>query len=102
MLQLSFEEAATWASFSTRDKTILQDTVRASIDFLFQKLEKVHGHILLSRALGYLTIGKYHVQLNLDSFGTDNLSKSYARIHRLTRFSVGFFCTRILDVGLLL
>ncbi|KAL4232336.1 hypothetical protein ACF0H5_009907 [Mactra antiquata] len=55
-LKLSFEESTTWTSHLSEDKTILQHTVRASIDYLFQKLEKLHGKILVSRALAYLTL----------------------------------------------
>ena len=55
--QLSFEEAVTWTSFVPDDNMVLQETVRASIDHLFKKLEKIHGQILVSRALAYMTLG---------------------------------------------
>ncbi|XP_053376600.1 NACHT domain- and WD repeat-containing protein 1-like [Mercenaria mercenaria] len=55
-LKLSFEESTSWTSFHSVEKTILQTTVRSSIEHLFEKLEKLHGKILVSRALAYLTL----------------------------------------------
>jgi len=37
----------------------LQTTVRDSINMMFADLEKMHGQMLVSRALGYLTISGY-------------------------------------------
>ncbi|XP_060597775.1 NACHT domain- and WD repeat-containing protein 1-like [Ruditapes philippinarum] len=55
-LKLSFEESTTWTSFYSPEKTVLQSTVRESIEHLFEKLEKMHGKILVTRALSYLTL----------------------------------------------
>lgn len=58
-LKLSFDKASTWTSFYSKSLTVLEPTVRQSIDGLFERLEKMHGPIFVSRALGYLTICKY-------------------------------------------
>ncbi|KAH3785932.1 hypothetical protein DPMN_164028, partial [Dreissena polymorpha] len=55
-LKLSFDEAMLWRSFDPPSRTVLQTTVRAAVDFLFSRLEKLHGRILVCRALGYLTL----------------------------------------------
>ncbi|KAK3601003.1 hypothetical protein CHS0354_008112 [Potamilus streckersoni] len=57
-LKLSFEEAIRWNSFSDETDTVLKDTVKDSIDALFEKLELKHGTMLMSRALGYLTVSQ--------------------------------------------
>ncbi|KAK3583746.1 hypothetical protein CHS0354_022778 [Potamilus streckersoni] len=54
-LKLCLDEAVRWKSFSGKDMTVLQMTVRKSIDTLFKKLEGLHGTLLVSKALGYLT-----------------------------------------------
>lgn len=56
-LKLSFDEACKWTSFATRDSTRLQMTIRASINRLFFRLERMHGELFVSRALGYMTAG---------------------------------------------
>ncbi|XP_052281860.1 NACHT domain- and WD repeat-containing protein 1-like [Dreissena polymorpha] len=55
-LKLSFDEAMLWRSFDPPSRTVLQTTVRTAVDFLFGRLEKLHGRILVCRALGYLTL----------------------------------------------
>jgi hypothetical protein len=57
-LKLSFDKASVWTSCLTKAVTVLEPTVRQSIDGLFQRLEKLHGQMFVSRALGYLTLGK--------------------------------------------
>ena len=56
-LKLSFDEASSWTSFAPKNTTVLESSVRASINRLLQRLETMHGHIFVSRALGYLTTG---------------------------------------------
>lgn len=65
-LKLSFEEACRWKSYSLPDATVLQTTVRDSINALFSRVETMHGKVLVSRALGYLTTG---ASLNRHVFG---------------------------------
>ncbi|XP_053395163.1 uncharacterized protein LOC123524131 isoform X2 [Mercenaria mercenaria] len=57
-LKLAFDKASTWTSFVSKNVTVLEPTVRQSIDGLFQRLEKMHGQIFVSRALGYLTLAR--------------------------------------------
>lgn len=58
-LKLSFYEACKWHSYTPIDNNSLQTTVRKSIDCLFTRVELMHGQILVSKALGYLTVCKY-------------------------------------------
>ena len=55
--KLSFREALEWTSFRPIEECCLQDTIRGTIDHMFRKLETKHGICLVSRALGYVTIG---------------------------------------------
>ncbi|XP_060587443.1 NACHT domain- and WD repeat-containing protein 1-like isoform X3 [Ruditapes philippinarum] len=57
-LKLSFDKASVWTSCLTKAVTVLEPTVRQSIDGLFQRLEKLHGQMFVSRALGYLTLAR--------------------------------------------
>ncbi|XP_033748500.1 NACHT domain- and WD repeat-containing protein 1-like [Pecten maximus] len=57
-LKLSFENAQGWHSYWDKSETVLQKTIRSSIDNLFTKLETKHGEIFVSRTLGYLTASK--------------------------------------------
>jgi len=64
-LKLSFDNACAWTSFAPKSSTVLESTVRKSIDGLFERLEKLHGKIFVSRALGYLTICMLLLRENL-------------------------------------
>ncbi|XP_069135457.1 NACHT and WD repeat domain-containing protein 2-like [Argopecten irradians] len=57
-LKLSFENAQGWHSYWTSSETVLQKTIRSSIDKLFSKLESKHGEMFVSRTLGYLTASR--------------------------------------------
>ncbi|XP_046570723.1 NACHT and WD repeat domain-containing protein 2-like [Haliotis rubra] len=57
-LKLAFDEARRWRSFTPVDETVLETTVRGCIKTLFLKLERAHGRMFVSRALGYLTISR--------------------------------------------
>uniref|UniRef100_A0ABM0GQ48 Leucine-rich repeat and WD repeat-containing protein KIAA1239-like n=1 Tax=Saccoglossus kowalevskii TaxID=10224 RepID=A0ABM0GQ48_SACKO len=54
-LKISFVESCRWYSYSDMNETILQETVRDAIITLFERIEKNHGSIMVSRALGYIT-----------------------------------------------
>ena len=58
-LKMIFDEASTWTSFASPETTTLPDNVQSCIEKLFDKLEKMHGHMLVSKALSYLTLGNY-------------------------------------------
>ncbi|XP_052267431.1 NACHT domain- and WD repeat-containing protein 1-like isoform X1 [Dreissena polymorpha] len=58
---LSFDEAMLWRSFDPPSRTVLQTTVRTSVDFLFSRLEKLHSRILVCRALGYFTLANHGI-----------------------------------------
>lgn len=57
LLKLSFDEALRWRSYYPLDQTVLQKSVPLMIVALFDRLEKIHGQILVSHALAYLTAG---------------------------------------------
>ncbi|XP_070204069.1 uncharacterized protein [Littorina saxatilis] len=57
-LKLSFDTACKWRSYFLPSHTVLQTTVRDSINMMFAELEKSHGETLVSRALAYLTISQ--------------------------------------------
>ncbi|XP_060076014.1 NACHT domain- and WD repeat-containing protein 1-like [Ylistrum balloti] len=57
-LKLSFESAQRWHSYWDKSETVLNKTIRSSIDSLFSKLETKHGEIFVSRTLGYLTASR--------------------------------------------
>ena len=57
-LKLSFDEACRWQSYAEKSVTVLQKTIRDSINTLFKRLEVFYGEKLVSHALGYLTAGK--------------------------------------------
>lgn len=58
-LKLCFDEAKHWYSYTPPEDTVLKDTVRDAIDKLFGRVETIHGKILVSKALGYLTLSKF-------------------------------------------
>ncbi|XP_041349253.1 NACHT domain- and WD repeat-containing protein 1-like [Gigantopelta aegis] len=57
-LKLSFDQACRWTSYAPTDQTILQNTVRGSIDALLARVEQLHGKLFVSHALAYLTLSK--------------------------------------------
>ncbi|KAK3084596.1 hypothetical protein FSP39_016054 [Pinctada imbricata] len=57
-LKLSFDEACRWQSYASASDTVLQKTIRDSINSLYKRLEVSHGEKLVSRALGYLTAAR--------------------------------------------
>ena len=59
-LKLSFDEALRWHSYDSVDVTSLHHTVEAMINALFERVEKTHGQLMVSRALSYLTVGMGH------------------------------------------
>ena len=59
--KLSFRETSEWTSFRPIEECRLQDTIRGTIDHMFIKLETKHGNCLVSRALGYVTIGTWYM-----------------------------------------
>ena len=62
-LKLSFDQACRWTSYSRPDLTVLQDTVRGSIDALLARVEQLHGKLFVSRALTYLTLSTLSIDV---------------------------------------
>eukprot|EP00004_Rigifila_ramosa_P014105 TRINITY_DN3180_c0_g1_i6.p1 TRINITY_DN3180_c0_g1~~TRINITY_DN3180_c0_g1_i6.p1 ORF type:complete len:927 (-),score=255.74 TRINITY_DN3180_c0_g1_i6:35-2815(-) len=56
-LHLAVETALLWSSYTPH--TPLAHSVRDLIHALFDRLERTHGRVLISRALGYITLAKY-------------------------------------------
>ncbi|KAK3736404.1 hypothetical protein QZH41_017906 [Actinostola sp. cb2023] len=57
-LKLAFDEACRWKSYSDPSQTILLASVKGIINALFDRVEKVHGKLLVGHALGYITASK--------------------------------------------
>ncbi|KAK7505932.1 hypothetical protein BaRGS_00002654 [Batillaria attramentaria] len=57
-MKLSFDTASKWRSYWPEKDTVLQETVEKSISQIFDDLEKMHGKLFVSRALGYLTVSR--------------------------------------------
>ena len=60
---LSFEvsplfSVTRWPSYMAVDQAVLRRSIQEVIRNLFQGIEKSHGHVLVSKALGYLTLSK--------------------------------------------
>ena len=56
LCRLCFDRAAQWSSFQSLEE--VGHTVVAVIKQIFQRLETNHGQVLVSHALGYLTLAK--------------------------------------------
>ncbi|XP_063447169.1 NACHT domain- and WD repeat-containing protein 1-like [Mytilus trossulus] len=54
-LKLILDEAVNWNSY-TSDNAVLQDSVQGAINQLFDNMEKKFGQVLISHALGYITV----------------------------------------------
>lgn len=47
-----------WSSYDSIDRTTLELTVEAAVARLFDRIERYHGRLFVSHALGYLTASK--------------------------------------------
>ena len=56
--KIAFDEASSWKSHVSVNEDALGDTVTMLIGTLFDKVEKYHGKLLVSHALGYITAAK--------------------------------------------
>ncbi len=54
-LKLSFDEAVRWKSYTPPEESVLHAAIKESINGLFARLERLHGKLLVSHALGYVT-----------------------------------------------
>eukprot|EP00794_Sanderia_malayensis_P011746 gene11746-12966_t len=54
-LKLSFDEAIRWKSYLPLGEARLQPSIKEAINELFARIERLHGHALVSHALGYIT-----------------------------------------------
>ena len=57
-VRLVFDDICRWRSYRDPDVTSLESTIHESINELYGRIETQHGHVLVSRALGYLTAAK--------------------------------------------
>lgn len=55
---LVFEEVCRWSSYFKGEDIVLEPTVHAIINKLFDRVEKYHGYIFVSHTLAYLTASK--------------------------------------------
>ncbi|KAJ1085603.1 hypothetical protein NDU88_005733 [Pleurodeles waltl] len=54
LLKLAFEEAKRWASYTVPSEQDIANSTRAAVRQLYGRLEKLHGKLLVSHALGYI------------------------------------------------
>ena len=59
LLKLSFDESLTWKSYTPLGYVALGGTVEKAINCFFDRIERKHGTIFVSRILGYMTASKY-------------------------------------------
>jgi DNA replication protein DnaC len=57
-LKLIFTEASQWSSYTDVSGVSLGASVKEAIGFLFDRLERKHGRILVAHALGYMTAAR--------------------------------------------
>ncbi|XP_063408936.1 uncharacterized protein LOC134692415 [Mytilus trossulus] len=60
-LKLILDEAVKWNSYTTIIGVILKDSVQGAINLLFENMEKKFGQVLISHALGYITVAEYGI-----------------------------------------
>nr|XP_033811856.1 LOW QUALITY PROTEIN: NACHT domain- and WD repeat-containing protein 1 [Geotrypetes seraphini] len=54
LLKLAFEEARRWASYTVLSEVQVAKTIQEAVCHLYQRLERLHGKVLVSHTLGYL------------------------------------------------
>jgi WD40 repeat protein len=57
-LKLAFDEACRWKSYTPENETNVPSTIREIIHSLFDRLERIHGKMLVSHALAYISGSK--------------------------------------------
>ena len=57
-LKLAFDEACRWKSYTPENETKLPLTIREILHSLFDHLERIHGKMLVSHALAYISASK--------------------------------------------
>ena len=56
--KLSFDDALKWHSYDVPSQNQLEETVSKTIHSLLWRIERQHGRLMVSHALGCLTAGK--------------------------------------------
>ncbi|XP_043946656.1 NACHT domain- and WD repeat-containing protein 1 [Protopterus annectens] len=59
LLKLAFDEATRWASYTPVSELQIATTTQEAVRQLYMRLEKQHGKILVSHALGYIVSSRY-------------------------------------------
>ncbi|NWI89563.1 NWD1 protein, partial [Pitta sordida] len=54
LFQLAFQEARTWASYTSPSELVIAGTAQDAMHRLCQRLEQSHGKVLVAHALGYI------------------------------------------------
>ncbi|VDH96754.1 Hypothetical predicted protein, partial [Mytilus galloprovincialis] len=60
-LKLILNEAVNWNSYTPIIALTLKDSVQGAINLLFENMEKKFGQVLISHALGYITVAEYGI-----------------------------------------
>ncbi|XP_067856040.1 NACHT domain- and WD repeat-containing protein 1 [Heptranchias perlo] len=58
MLKLSFDEAKRWSSYIPASELYVAKGTREAVRFLYERLERKHGRVIVSHALGYIACSR--------------------------------------------
>ncbi|XP_053558868.1 NACHT domain- and WD repeat-containing protein 1 [Bombina bombina] len=58
LLRLAFDEAKRWASYTPTDQLDIAPSTKAAVHQLYQRLEQLHGKLLVSHSLGYIVASR--------------------------------------------
>jgi len=56
--KINIKQVRRWSSYASVDQTTIESTVSLCIDRLLDRVERYHGRVFVSHALGYLTASK--------------------------------------------
>ncbi|KAG8454860.1 hypothetical protein GDO86_001182 [Hymenochirus boettgeri] len=58
LLKLAFDEAKRWYSYTPNTELKIATNTKAAVSLLYQRLEQLHGKLLVSHALGYIVASR--------------------------------------------
>ncbi|XP_069820529.1 NACHT domain- and WD repeat-containing protein 1 [Dendropsophus ebraccatus] len=58
LLKLAFDEARRWSSYTPTSEILIATNTKEAVHQLYQRLENIHGKILISHALGYIVASR--------------------------------------------
>ncbi|XP_056374124.1 NACHT domain- and WD repeat-containing protein 1 [Hyla sarda] len=58
LLKLAFDEAKRWSSYTPTSELHIATNTKEAVNQLYQRLENIHGQVLISHALGYIVASR--------------------------------------------